>query len=521
MKTKIPLCHTVMKTGGKAMLQIPKNVMQIGEVNPHTKIYMEDYVHTFLERRKKTEEYLAFGKREEKSGVLYYLIYGVEKRTDWDRGSYPYFRKYERIGTIEGAAGRRLFKPVRGSGIPLDGYFIFYEQNEDMQSYMIVVRENEETAGSEEKEEVMEAVRAHREQRKKELETAEVRRDRGQKEETDSVQNKEAKTQQAEERAKYREKIVQSLQKKTKKSTAFTFGKKEKSAAFQKPARAPQRPKTHSWTIPDLCRAGSMLLLLLLVVMGLTSINQYPDMKAVTELFSDAAKAIRSRDDTVTVDAKHQENSLVVEEAAMEQEESAEVAEAVMDETDTGEKLVLAENGSGTIQWMIGQQETQSDVEKAVQQTDGGKREGDAQQKINDGIEETEKQTANVMEADAAEQPAGMEQESANTEQEAADTKQAGANIEQAAENGQQTGDSGKAGAQADETEKKGTDDVKSEAAAQAIARPVSYVVKKGDSLAGIARKFYGNTSMLKEICSVNHIEDPDQIHPGQNILLP
>ena len=140
------------------MIQIPKNVMQIGEINPHTKIYMEDYVHTFLERRKTSEVYLAFGKKEEQNGALYYMIYGVEKKTDWDRGSLPYFRKYDRLGTIQGPAGARTLKPVRADSILLDGYFIFYEQNEDMQAYMIAVRETEEIRGSEEKEAVIQTL---------------------------------------------------------------------------------------------------------------------------------------------------------------------------------------------------------------------------------------------------------------------------------------------------------------------------------------------------------------------------
>ena len=152
------------------MIQIPKNVMQIGEINPHTKIYMEDYVHTFLERRKTSEVYLAFGKKEEQNGVLYYMIYGVEKKTDWDRGSLPYFRKYDRLGTIQGPAGARTLKPVRADSILLDGYFIFYEQNEDMQAYMIAVRETEEIRGSEEKEAVMEAVQNRRQMRRREKE---------------------------------------------------------------------------------------------------------------------------------------------------------------------------------------------------------------------------------------------------------------------------------------------------------------------------------------------------------------
>lgn len=476
------------------MLQIPKNVMQIGEVNPHTKIYMEDYVHTFLERRKNAEEYLAFGKKEEKSGVLYYMIYGVEKRTDWDRGSYPYFKKYERIGTVEGSAGRYVFKPVRGSGITLDGYFIFYEQNEDMQSYMIVVRETEETAGSEEKEEVMEAVRTRREQRRKELEAAEVHPDRERREEKDAVRINEAKTQQEEARATYREKMAQSLQKKAKRNMALTFGKKEKKQVLPKPVRTSRQPEKHAWTIPDLCRAGSMLLLLLLVVMGLTSINQYPDMKAVTELFSDAAKAISSRGDTVTVDAMPQEEGLIVEEATAGAEESAEVAEAVMDEAETGENLALAENGTETIQWMIGQQEASDDNGQTAQKTDDENREGEVRQESSDEVKITP-QIKNGAET--------------------ADTETAVAQ-----EDGPQSGDDAAKG-QADTAEDPDADEAESETATQAIARPVSYVVKKGDSLAGISRKFYGNTSMLKEICNINHIENPNQIHPGQNILLP
>ena len=127
------------------MLQIPKNVMQIGEISAHTKIYMEDYVHTFVEKIRDAQTYLVFGRKEERNDVMIYLIYGVEKKTDWDRGSYPYFKKYDRLGTLERMDGKSVFKPIRGSGIVLSGYFIFYEQNEDMQSYMIAARETEGT----------------------------------------------------------------------------------------------------------------------------------------------------------------------------------------------------------------------------------------------------------------------------------------------------------------------------------------------------------------------------------------
>lgn len=447
------------------MLQIPKNVMQIGEVNPHTKIYMEDYVHTFLERRKKAEEYLAFGRKEERGNVFYYLIYGVEKKTDWDRGSFPYFKKYERIGTIEGPLDRQVFRPVRGSGIPLDGYFIFYEQNEDMQSYMIVVRETEDLAGSEEKEEVMEAVRTHREQRQKELEASAKQPAGGRKGEENNVAGRKSVRRNGhEKRGRNPENVILALQKRAKKNTLAAAGRKAQKRVGKPKVLPFGKPQARTWTIPDLCRAGSLALLLILVVLGLTSVNRYPDMKAVTELFSDAVKAVKGEEkDAVTAGAQMQSDGLVVEEVTAGQEESGEVAEAVMDEAETDGDLMLAEEGTGQIQWTIGQQqEPDGEVKKAQQseQMKSGQEtetEGNIPQTETDGVPE----------------------------------EAAGSSLDQ------------------------------EESATQAIARPVSYVVKKGDSLAGIARKFYGDASMVKEICSINQIEDPDQIQPGQNILLP
>ena len=57
--------------------------------------------------------------------------------------------------------------------------------------------------------------------------------------------------------------------------------------------------------------------------------------------------------------------------------------------------------------------------------------------------------------------------------------------------------------------------------AVETLSRPESYVVKRGDSLAEICRRFYGDTSRLYEICNLNKIADPNQIQQGQNILLP
>lgn len=403
------------------MIQIPKNVMQIGEINPHTKIYMEDYVHTFLERRKTSEVYLAFGKKEEQNGVLYYMIYGVEKKTDWDRGSLPYFRKYDRLGTIQGPAGARTLKPVRADSILLDGYFIFYEQNEDMQAYMIAVRETEEIRGSEEKEAVMEAVQNRRQMRRREKEglTAEQEKEPASEETGGEAAAKDAKKTRTFSYGHFRQALRQSVSPFSEKA-----GK----------GRKKQRREKAGWSIPDLCRVGSLFLLLILVMLGLTSLNRYPDMKAVTALFTDAAGALWG--DAQGRETAQKQEALTVEEA---QAEEAQIEEALPDETAVWEEsLPMARDGQ--VEWRIGEQPSVSE---------------------SSFVQETETQESGTPPAD------------------------------------------------------------REETAQQAIARPETYVVKKGDSLAQIARKFYGDTSRLNEICELNEIEDPDQIRPGQNILLP
>lgn len=429
------------------MLQIPKNVMQIGEINAHTKIYMEDYVHTFLERRKDAEEYLAFGKKEERGDVAVYLIYGVERKSDWNRGSFPYFKKYERIGTIEGAAGKRSFRPVRGAGIPLNGYLVFYEQNEDMQSYMIVLRETEASGGSEEKEEVLEAVRARREKRMRE--TAENSDSPVyQRSEDGSSMILPEKEKNEKERIKIAGKMTRKLQRRAEKNIAKAGGNREKKKTGQIPFPVRPASRNRIWSIPDLCRAGCMILLLILVVLGITSVNRYPDMKAVMQMFSDAAKAARGETEDVSkAEAQAREDGLVIEET------------------------------TGQVQWTVGQ----------------------------NALEHESAEDIAAMETPEIEETPLLENTIPTDQEEGAAAWSSSEESQWQSETDFQT--------ELQETSEENT--------TQAIAHPVTYVVKKGDNLAEIARRFYGNTSMIKEICTVNNIEDPDQIHAGQNILLP
>ena len=55
----------------------------------------------------------------------------------------------------------------------------------------------------------------------------------------------------------------------------------------------------------------------------------------------------------------------------------------------------------------------------------------------------------------------------------------------------------------------------------QVEADPITYEVKKGDTLISICMNRYGNQEKIPDICEMNHIINPDNIQEGWKILLP
>lgn len=411
------------------MLKIPKNVMQIGTGSPNVKLYMEDYVHTFLERCQGKETCLAFGQQEEKDGIRYYLIYGVEKETDFRRGNFPYFQKLERIGKIEKKEAAVRFWTVRGEEIQIGGYFIFYEQNEEMQAYMIAEREQSRPADVEE-ERVMEAISARREKRKAEAAA-------------DAARGITASRASAPNTASGRKTVLSRLG--ALKAAAPTLNAASRKTAFGTAYQ--DRLGSTGALFPKLCRIGCLVLLLVLVGTALTSVNQYPDMKAVSALLAGAVRNTKNETENTSP-------GLIVEE---------------------------------TVGWNSSDEMAQSAALGEATQADDAT--GAANTAMDDEV--TDNRTAgNVMTDNATADSATAD--SATVDSQNAVTTDADAAASDSFPQVQ-----------------------------EALAHPESYQVQKGDSLIAISRRFYGTDEKVIEICRLNNIKDPNQIQPGQNILLP
>lgn len=420
------------------MLKIPKNVMQIGTGSPNVKLYMEDYVHTFLERCQGKETCLAFGQQEEKDGIRYYLIYGVEKETDFRRGNFPYFQKLERIGKIEKKEAAVRFWTVRGEEIQIGGYFIFYEQNEEMQAYMIAEREQNRPAAVEE-ERVMEAISASREKRKAEAAA-------------DAARGITASRASAPNTASGRKTVLSRLG--ALKAAAPTLNAASRKTAFGTAYQA--RLGSTGALFPKLCRIGCLVLLLVLVGTALTSVNQYSDMKAVSALLAGAVRNTKNETENTS-------SGLIVEETVGWNSSDEMAQSAALDEATQADDATGAANTA----------------------MDG---------------EVTDNRTADSVMSDSV-MPDSVTADSATADSQNAVTTDADAESSTA----RQSASASDSFPQVQE----------------ALAHPESYQVQKGDSLIAISRRFYGTDEKVIEICRLNNIKDPNQIQPGQNILLP
>lgn len=131
-------------------MRLPWIVRQIGNASGKDRIYIEDYACSFLENCRKEESLLPvraalYGYALQKGESHIYLIYGVshivaelQQGRSQEQIREMFFPEYELIGYVNLYAGQTMLEnPASQDTSGKAGFFIFYENNEAMQNYMI------------------------------------------------------------------------------------------------------------------------------------------------------------------------------------------------------------------------------------------------------------------------------------------------------------------------------------------------------------------------------------------------
>ena len=124
-------------------MQLPTMVKQIGRIKGDERVYLEDYVCTYLNELKREKEVFPlrvalFGHVCRKENRKFYLIFGaasvideLEYGRNEEQVRKEFFEDYELIGYVN------IYAKGREMPGKKEGCYIFYEKNEPMQNYLL------------------------------------------------------------------------------------------------------------------------------------------------------------------------------------------------------------------------------------------------------------------------------------------------------------------------------------------------------------------------------------------------
>lgn len=146
-------------------MELPKNITQIGETNPHCKIYVEDYVISYIRQlnqyaREKGLAVALYGTKKEEGEVTYLFLYGACKLNflqrecrhlsqavcqEVEKQRRKYFSDYVFLGyrLLDGEMVEGFHICEQGVCRYVEGYAQFYEKNDQMLAFMLDDRQGE------------------------------------------------------------------------------------------------------------------------------------------------------------------------------------------------------------------------------------------------------------------------------------------------------------------------------------------------------------------------------------------
>lgn len=466
---------------------LPKNIRQIGQISGNQKIYLEDYVITYLRQILTPDEnmrvMILYGHKEMIEDELYWFVNGaVEAQHDFfmektiiDEESWKkvnemagkFFPELTVMGwaiTREDSTEdleeqimrtqRQFFRPdqklyfeyitsdktealylhEKGKRNMLSGYYIYYERNECMQNYMVSLRTRERHP------EEMNADHAARQFR-------------------EVCQEKK-----------------QDLHK--KRSSAFAT-------------------------------CVSLLLVMAILVIGITMLNNYEKMQSMERvLYQISGKMDDATEVAADADAMQDQavQDALLAENAQAADQTAQMTAGVQELPQAADTMEAAQT-AGTDAAVDMSAAEQADPAMAEQTTDG---QASAEQTAGENMtaenqadngQAGDGQTANpnaateISDKPSAETPTATDMAAADTDA----TENSGTNASQTV----------------DETAEQASTSQTN------ASQETVYMIKQGDTLAKICMQYYGSLSKMGEVCERNQIENKDSIYYGQKIVLP
>lgn len=137
-------------------MRLPSVVRQMGKVTGENRVYIEDYVYTYLNELKKEKNSLPvrvalYGHAFCRENIHYYLIYGasgiveeMENGRDQEEIGKHFFGEYSLIGYVN------IYEKQSLPGTE-EGCYIFYESNDAMKNYMLSCFKRKNKPGEKEK----------------------------------------------------------------------------------------------------------------------------------------------------------------------------------------------------------------------------------------------------------------------------------------------------------------------------------------------------------------------------------
>ncbi len=146
-------------------MDLPKNITQIGETNPHCKIYVEDYVISYIKQLNqyagdKAMAVALYGIQKEEDGITYLFLYGACRlnfllkecrhlsqavQQEIEKQRVKYFPEYVFLGyrLLDGEMVESFYVCEQNVCRNIEGYARFYEKNDRMLAFMLEERQEE------------------------------------------------------------------------------------------------------------------------------------------------------------------------------------------------------------------------------------------------------------------------------------------------------------------------------------------------------------------------------------------